>query len=148
MSTSRRHAMAHGGQPGPGSNPFITIDGTALKVIDPSGADTNVIPVGTAFDVAMEFTIDGIFKTFLVAIPLTYTVTYTFDGRGIPDGPAQTTGPKTTTAAKFIYGDADTKVTVPATALPQGVYELTAVVTFAGGLPMSAFIDLAVLEIF
>jgi hypothetical protein len=140
--------MAHGGQPGPGSNPFITIDGTALKVIDPSGADTNVIPAATAFDVAMEFTIGGIFKAFLVAIPLTYTVTYTFDGRGVPDGPAQTTGPKTTTAGQFTYGDPDTKVTVPAGALGAGIYELTAVVTFAGGLPMSAFIDLAVLEIF
>jgi hypothetical protein len=143
--------MAHGGQPAPpppGTTTSVSIDGTALKVIDPSGADTSVIPVGTAFDVAMEFTIDGSFKSFLVALPLTYTVTYTFDGRAVPDGPTQTTGPKTTTAGKFIYGDPDTKVTVPATALAKGVYELTAVVTFAGGLPMSAFIDLAVLEIF
>jgi hypothetical protein len=140
--------MSHGGQPGPGSNPFITIDGTALKVIDPSGEDTNVIPAGTAFDIAMEFTIGGTFKSFLVALPLTYTVLYTFDGRGVPDGPAQSTGAKTTTAGQFTYGDPDTKVTVPATALPAGVYELTAVVTFAGGLPMSAFIDLEVLEIF
>jgi hypothetical protein len=140
--------MAHGGQPGPGSNPFITIDGTGLKVIDPSGADTNVIPKGTAFDVAMEFTLGGIFAPPLVNIPLTYTVTYTFDGRGVPDGPAQTTGPKTTTPPQLVYGDPDTKVTVPAAALAAGIYELTAVVTFGGGFPLSAFIDLAVLEIF
>jgi hypothetical protein len=139
--------MAHGGQPGPG-NPLVTIDGTALTVTDPSGADTNVIPAATAFDVAMEFTIGGSFKSFLVAIPLTYTVTYTFDGRGIADGPTQTTGPKTTTVGQFVYGDPDTKVTVPAAALPTGIYELTGVVTFAGGIPMSAFIDLEVLEIF
>jgi hypothetical protein len=138
----------HGGQPGPGSNPFVTIDAPTIKIADPSGADTTVIPANTAFDVAMQFDIAGVFRAFLVAIPLTYTCTYTFDGRGVPDGPAQSTGAKTTTAGKFSYSDADTKVTVPANALPPGIYELTGVVTFAGGLPMSAFVEQPVIEIF
>jgi hypothetical protein len=140
--------MAQGGQPGPSSNPFITIEPTNLKMTDPSGADTTVIPQGTSFDVAMEFRFGGSFRGFFVAIPLTYTVNYTFDGRGVPDGPLQSTGAKTTIAGQFEYKDADTKVTVPGTALAAGTYELTAVVTFAGGLPMSAFIDLPVISIF
>src|SRR6266511_1543069 len=144
MSTSkRRRAMAHGGQPGPGSNLFLTIDGTALVVTDPSGTDTNVIPAGTDFDIAMEFQLQGAARNAFVSTPgLTYTVTYTFDGRGIADGP------KPTTAGQFTYGGVDTKVTVPGTALAAGIYEVTAVVTFSGGWPVTAFIDLEVLEIF
>jgi hypothetical protein len=83
-----------------------------------------------------------------VAPGLTYTVTYTFDGRGIPDGLTKVTDAMPLQPAKYIYGDADTKVTVKAGDLAKGIYEVTAVVTVSGGWPVTAFIDLAVLEIF
>ena len=79
--------MDHGGQPGPGSNTLITIDGTNMRLIDPSGADLTVIPSSTTFQIAMEFTLAGSFAPFLAGLPINYTVTYTFDGRGVPDGP-------------------------------------------------------------
>jgi hypothetical protein len=140
--------MDHGGQPGAGSNPFITIDGTNMTLLDPSGADVTVIPATTTFQIAMEFTLGGIFAPFLVQIPINYTVTYTFDGRAVPDGPALTVGPTATTAGQLVYGDPDTTATVAAGTLAPGVYEVTAVVTFGGSPPMSAFIDAPVIEIF
>jgi hypothetical protein len=141
--------MDHGGQPGPGSNPFITIDGTNMTLTDPAiGADLTVIPVGTTFQVAMEFTLAGTFAAFLVGLPINYTIHYTFDGRGVPDGPPLTVGPKPTTAGQLVYKDPDTTATVPANTLPPGVYEVTASVTFGGAPPMSAFIDIPVIEVF
>jgi len=140
--------MDHGGQPGPGSNTLITIDGTNMRLIDPSGADLTVIPASVTFQVAMEFTLVGSFVSFLVGIPINYTVTYTFDGRGVPDGPTLTVGPKQTTAGQLVYGDPDTTATVPANSLAPGIYEVTAVVTFGGAPPMSAFADVPVIEVF
>ena len=140
--------MDHGGQPGAGSNPFITIDGTNMRLIDPSGADLTVIPTSTTFQVAMEFTLSGGFAPFLVGLPINYTVTYTFDGRGVPDGPTLTVGPRATVAGQLVYRDPDTTATVAANTLAPGVYEVTAVVTFGGAPPMSAFIDIPVIEVF
>jgi hypothetical protein len=139
--------MSHGGQPGPGSNPFITIDGTNLTLLDPSGADVTVIPGATTFQVAMEFTLAGSFASFFVGLPIQYTVTYTFDGRAVPDGPTLTVGPKPTVAGQLVYGDPDTTVAVPGGSLVPGLYELSAFVTFGGSPPMSAFIDVPVIEI-
>ncbi len=140
--------MDHGGQPGAGSNPFITIDGTNMTLTDPSGADLTVIPASTTFQVAMEFTLGGTFAPFFVGLPINYTVTYTFDGRGVPDGPPLTVGPKPTVAGKLVYGGPDTTATVAAGTLAAGVYEVTAIVTFGGAPPMSAFADIPVIEVF
>ena len=139
----------HGGQPAPGSNPFITIDGTNMSLIDPAiGADLTVIPASSTFQVAMEFTLGGSFAAFLVGLPINYSVIYTFAGRGVPDGPALTVGPKPTTAGQFVYGNPDTAATVPANTLTPGLYDVSAAVTFGGAPPMSAFIDVPVIEVF
>ena len=64
--------MAHGGQPELGSNPFIGIDATGLQVLDTEGADNFVMPAGTPFRVAMQFTLGGSFAPFLVGLPINY----------------------------------------------------------------------------
>lgn len=139
--------MAEGGQPAPNSNPFITIGGTGLQVIDAEGADNFVLPAGTPFQVAMQFTLAGSFAPFLVGLPINYTVSYSFSGRGVPDAPTVTTGPVATVAGQLVYGDPATTANIPA-GLPAGLYELSAAVTFGGNPPMAAFIDLPVIEVF
>jgi hypothetical protein len=138
--------MAHGGQPELGSNPFVGIDATGLQVIDAEGADNFVLPAGTPFKVAMQFTLGGSFAPFLVGLPINYTVSYSFSGRGVPDGPTVTTGPVPTIAGQLAYADPNTTANV--LGLPAGLYELSAAVTFGGSPPMAAFIDFPVIEVF
>ena len=78
--------MSHGGNPEAGTNPFIGIDGTDLKIQSPNGPDSWVIPSTDAFTVSMRWSLTGLFALYLVGIPITYTVTYTFAGLGNADG--------------------------------------------------------------
>jgi hypothetical protein len=139
--------MSHGGNPEAGTNPFVGIDGTGLTITSPNGPDTWVIPVSDAFTVAMTWDLTGIFAHWLASLGLTYTVTYTFAGLGNANG-AQKSVTKTTVASQTTYGALDTTVTVPAGSLPVGKYELLATVTFGGNPPMSAFIEIPVLDIY
>jgi hypothetical protein len=139
--------MSHGGNPEAGTNPFVGIDGTGLTITSPNGPDTWVIPVSDAFTVAMTWDLTGIFAHWLASLGLTYTVTYTFAGLGNANG-AQKSVTKTTVAAQTTYGAPATTVTVPAGSLPVGKYELLATVTFGGNPPMSAFIEIPVLDIY
>jgi hypothetical protein len=142
------------GQPQSGTNGFIGIDATAVDITDPSGESKFVIPAGTAFQIAATWALDGSFAPFLVALPINYTVSYAFSGIGVPDGPAQSKGPQPTVAGQLTYdakdaaGNPETEVTVPGTALSPGLYQTTAVVSFGGAPPMSAFVTGPVLEIF
>lgn len=139
--------MSHGGNPEAGTNPFVGIDGTGLTITSPNGPDTWVIPVSDAFTVAMTWDLTGIFAHWLASLGLTYTVTYTFAGLGNANG-AQKSVTKTTVASQTTYSAPETTVTVPAGALPVGKYELLATVTFGGNPPMSAFIEIPVLDIY
>lgn len=139
--------MSHGGNPEAGTNPFVGIDGTGLTITSPNGPDTWVIPVSDAFTVAMTWDLTGIFAHWLASLGLTYTVTYTFAGLGNANG-AQKSVTKTTVASQTTYGAPETTVTVPAHSLPVGKYELLATVTFGGNPPMSAFIEIPVLDIY
>jgi hypothetical protein len=139
--------MSHGGNPEAGTNPFIGIDGTDLKIQSPNGPDSWVIPSTDAFTVSMRWGLTGLFALYLVGIPITYTVTYTFAGLGNPSGgPLSVTN--TTVPGQTSYGDPATTVTVPAGSLPVGQYELLATVTFAGNPPMSAYVEIPVLQIY
>ena len=138
--------MSHGGNPEAGTNSFIGIDGTALAISSPNGPDSWVIPVSDAFTVSMTWELTGFFANWLASLGLAYTVTYTFSGLGNNNGTSlpvsgTTTGPTT-------YGPPDTTLTVPAGTLPVGTYELLATVTFGGNPPMSAYIEIPVLDIY
>ncbi len=139
--------MSHGGNPEAGTNPFVGIDGTGLTITSPNGPDTWVIPVSDTFTVAMTWDLTGIFANWLAALGLTYTVTYTFAGLGNPNG-TELSVAKTTVAGQTTYGPAETTVTVPANSLPVGKYELLATVTFGGNPPMSAYIEIPVLDVY
>ena len=139
--------MSHGGNPEAGTNPFIGIDGTDLKIQSPNGPDSWVIPVTDTFTVSMRWGLSGGFASWLVGLPLTYTVTYTFAGLGNPNG-LQHNVTKTTTAGVLSYGAPDTTVTIAAGSLPVGKYEILATVTFAGNPPMSAYVEMPVLDIY
>lgn len=136
------------GQPQLGTNAFIGIDATAVDITDPSGESKFVIPQGTAFQIAVTWTLGGQFAEFLVGLPINYTVSYAFGGIGVPDGPAQSKPSQPTVAGQLTYDAPETQVTVPGTALAPGLYQTTAVVSFGGAPPMSAFITGPVLEIF
>ena len=139
--------MSHGGNPEAGTNPFVGIDGTGLTITSPNGPDTWVIPVSDSFTVAMTWDLTGIFANWLASLGLAYTVTYTFAGLGNANG-TQLSVAKTTVANQTTYGPPDTTVTVPANSLPVGEYELLATVTFGGNPPMSAYIEIPVLDIY
>jgi len=55
---------------------------------------------------------------------------------------------KATTAGVLSYGAPDTTVTIAAGSLPVGKYEILATVTFAGNPPMSAYVEMPVLDIY
>ena len=139
--------MSHGGNPEAGTNSFVGIDGTGLTITSPNGPDTWVIPVSDSFTVAMTWDLTGIFANWLAGLGLAYTVTYTFAGLGNANG-TQLSVAKTTVANQTTYGPPDTTVTVPANSLPVGKYELLATVTFGGNPPMSAYIEIPVLDIY
>ena len=139
--------MSHRGNPEAGTNPFVGIDGTGLTITSPNGPDSWVIPVSDAFTVAMTWELTGIFKHCLAGLGLSYTVTYTFAGLGNANGATKTVT-KTTVASKTTYGPPETTVTVPANSLPVGKYEVLAAVTFGGNPPMSAFIEIPVLDVY
>lgn len=139
--------MSHGGNPEAGTNPFVGIDGTGLTITSPNGPDSWVIPVSDAFTVAMSWELTGIFAPWLAGLGLAYTVTYKFAGLGNTSGTALTVS-NTTVAAQTSYGPPDTTVTVPANSLPVGTYEVLATVTFGGHPPMSAYIEIPVLDIY
>ncbi len=139
--------MSHGGNPEAGTNPFVGIDGTGLTITSPNGPDSWVIPVSDAFTVAMTWELTGIFAHWLAGLGLSYTVTYTFAGLGNANGATKTVT-KNTVVSKTIYGPPETTVTVPANSLPVGKYEVLAAVTFGGNPPMSAFIEIPVLDIY
>jgi hypothetical protein len=139
--------MSHGGNPEAGTNPFIGIDGTGLTITSPNGPDSWVIPVSDDFTVAMTWQLTGFFAPWLAGLGLSYTVTYTFAGLGSPDGPSLTVS-QNTASGQTAYGPPETTVTVPAGSLPVGQYELLATVTFGGNPPMSAYIEIPVLEVY
>jgi hypothetical protein len=139
--------MSHGGNPEAGTNSFIGIDGTALAITSPAGPDTWVIPVSDAFTVSMTWELTGNFAAWLASLGLAYTVTYTFAGLGNANGTTQSVA-STTIAGQTTYGPPVTTVTVPAGSLPVGTYEVLAMVTFGGNPPMSAYIEIPVLDIY
>jgi hypothetical protein len=139
--------MSHGGNPEAGTNPWVGIDGTGLLIQSPSGPDAWVIPVTDTFKVSMSWELTGFFALWIVSRPITYTVTYTFAGLGNPGGPTHTVT-KNTVTGQTIYGAPETTVTVAAGSLPVGKYEVLATVTFAGNPPMSAYVEIPVLDIY
>jgi hypothetical protein len=139
--------MSHGGNPEAGTNPFVGIDGTGLTITSPNGPDSWVIPVSDAFTVAMTWELTGIFAHWLASLGLSYTVTYTFAGLGNANGATKTVT-KNTVASQTTYGPPETTVTVPANSLPVGKYEVLAAVTFGGNPPMSAYIEIPVLDVY
>jgi hypothetical protein len=139
--------MSHGGNPEAGTNPFVGIDGTGLTLTSPNGPDTWVIPVSDAFTVSMKWELTGIFAHWLAGLHLAYTVTYTFAGLGNANGP-QKSVTKHTVTGQTSYEAPETTVTMPAGSLPVGKYEVLATVTFGGHPPMSAFVEIPVLDIY
>lgn len=139
--------MSHGGNPEAGTNSFIGIDGTALTITSPNGPDAWVIPVTDAFTIAMTWELTGFFAKWLAGLGLSYTVTYTFAGLGNPNGTSHSVT-KTTMPLVTTYGPPKTTVTVPAGSLPVGKYEVLATVTFGGNPPMSAYIEIPVLDVY
>jgi hypothetical protein len=139
--------MNHGGNPEAGTNPFIGIDGMDLKVQSPNGPDSWVIPVTDTFTVSMRWGLTGWFASWLAGLKIAYTVTYTFAGLGNANGTAIPVT-KNTVPGQISYGAPDTTATVTAGTLAVGKYEILATVTFAGNPPLSAYVEMPVLDIY
>ena len=139
--------MSHGGNPEAGTNPWIGTDGTGLAITSPSGPDSWVVPVTDNFTVAMTWELTGNLAIWLSKFKFDYTVTYTFAGLGNADGPQLAVTHKTV-PAQTVYGPPVTTVTVPAHSLPVGKYEVLATVTFENNPPISAYIEIPVLDVY
>jgi len=139
--------MSHGGNPEAGTNPWIGTDGTGLAIASPSGPDSWVVPVNDNFTVAMTWELTGNLAIWLSKFKFDYTVTYTFAGLGNADGPQLTVTHKTV-PGQTVYGPPLTAVPVPAHSLPVGKYEVLATVTFENNPPISAYIEIPVLDVY
>ena len=140
------------GQPGPGSNPILTIDCTALNLVDLAAPDLPsplIHQQSQPFGVSANFALAGLFAQWIANNPsVQYTVRYFYESIGPgPDGTLATVGPKPL-GGSTAQGSAQTSATVPAFTLPPGTYQLTTVVTFGGSPPMTAFAQGPMIEIF
>lgn len=128
------------GNPEKGSNPVLTIDCTSLNVADPAGIPSNHIIMETdPWEVSVDWEFDGFLAKWLVALNIPYTVTFFYEGvGGAPDGTLGKVN-STTNAGQTAYKAVDTTFKVAAGTLPAGIYELTAVVSFNGNPPVTAF---------
>jgi hypothetical protein len=137
------------GNPGPGSNPVLTIDCTALNVADPAGiAANNIVMATDPFQVSADWTFAGFLASWLVALNIPYTVIYYYEGIG--GGPEGTLGSvaNNTVAGQTAYGAADTTLNVAPNTLASGTYIVTAVVSFNGNPPVTAFTEGPMLQVF
>ena len=142
------------GQPEAPNDPSIK-SGNSLDVID-AGQKTNlIIEVTRAFQVVMEFELDGGFANTLVAAPMSFTVTYYYDELGGANEGVLGTVTKNTQAGQLKYNattpaGSETVLNVAAGALPVGTYRLNSRVTFklgAATVPLFAFTDGPVIDI-
>lgn len=139
-------------------DPVFGLDCTLVTVSDNQGNSQIVIeqtpPAGETPDINLSSTVTfgGILAGFIVGIPISFTVNYfaTPVGGGAA-GPAPLASKSVTTSpAKLIYSGADTQPTPSpkATSLAPGVYNLTAVVSFGGNPPVTAFAEGGLIEIY
>jgi len=154
------------GQPAIGTpTTAIGIDARNLAVIDPGLASKSIIEISSPFDLQVEVELGGLFASWLVSLPLTFTVHYYIESFGSGYEGELASKQVTTAVGKLTY-NAETRVTVPAGAwlpagsgpigtppankLTPGTYKLTAVVTFAGAppVPMTAFTEGGVIQVF
>ena len=127
-----------GGQPEPGSNPYITMGCDNFVCHDmgtfPSTLPSDlVIAVSSPFCVSVDFHLAGAVWPALLALAAAvpggdFRVTYRYESQGA--GPEGTLGTVNVAAVagKLQYAEPETKLTVPAGVLPVGVYKLVAVV--------------------
>lgn len=132
-----------GGQPEPGSNPYVGVDCTALNVLDPDGTPSPLIIKDTdRLRLAADFTFSGSWADWVTSLALAYTVTYFYEGFGAaPEGEFGQV-PGTTVGGQRNYGDAETgyEATPQSKGMTPGTYMLSTVVTFTGA-PITAFSD-------
>ena len=134
--------MQWAGNQYPTSNQLVMIDCTALEVIDPNSlASKYVLPGNQNFSLYVKFHSSGAWAQWLTTLAgVQYTVEFFADQRGGPfDASIAVVGPKPLIAGQTAYSQAETEAIIPANTLPQGVYELTAVVSFGGNPDITGF---------
>ncbi len=134
------------GQPDIRPDHVIGVDCMGLQVLDPNGEESNlIIEKNIAFTVQTLFRLGGNWANWLAGLHIPYTVTYYYDCIGSSDeGILAATQNLMTVTNQLVYG-VETKKTV---SLPNaGTYKLTVVITFSG-VPMTAFLEGPIIQIF
>lgn len=142
------------GQPDLNSNIFISLGhaGQALHIEDPLGGPSNlVIQANQAFNLYVDFDLAGIFAPWITTLSsVQYTVRYFYEGMaGNPDGLLGTVGPQSLIPGQLAYTKPQTNYNVPANFFgTKGLYKISAVVSFGGNPPLTAFDEGEMIEVF
>jgi hypothetical protein len=140
------------GQPQIHTNPIIGIDTVKFDVTDPNGLASQYIikstdPIGTW----VSFMVGDSFAVSLLSLPVNYQVDIYLDalGTGV-SGMLVSSGPVPTTPVPAANGSGEYVYKFTLTPTPwanPGVYRTTAIVRFMG-LPMTAFVEGPIIEVF
>lgn len=122
------------GEPQCGSNPWIGMDVTKLQIVDEDGVPSDLIMNRDhTFDLYVEFKLCGHIWPFLASLRVPFEVIYYADQHGGKfDQPIATRRGNLIPGQNF-YGQQETFYHFPKNTLPEGTFELTAVVKFPGG---------------
>ena len=122
------------GEPQCGTNDWIGMDVTKLQIVDEDGVPSQVIMNrNSSFDLYVEFKICGHLWPFLACLRIPYQVIYYADQHGGPFDQQIGVRNGNLIPGQDKYGQTETFYHFDKNTLPEGTYELTAVVKFPGG---------------
>jgi len=119
------------GQPQLGTNPFFSLDATAVDVVDSLGAANTVMQFGTPFAISVTFELAGSAAPWFVSFPGTvFSVLYSFESLTGGSNLVNPGSPVALTPSVLTYDAPATTADITGGLLGVGVYQTTAVVTF------------------
>lgn len=132
--------------------PVLHFDVTALEISEtahPIWEPSMIVSRTAPFNLACSFQGSGIVWQWIKAWGITFRVSYHAEGIGFNASEVDLGSVNgTTSAAKDVYGPADTTLTVPPGRLNPGVYKVACVVTFDNAPGLTGFFDTLVIQVY
>lgn len=128
----------------------LVFDVNNLEVSATGGlwAPSNIVATDEAFDLGAAFQGSGFVWQWLKTWAVQYKVSYFAEGIGASAMEADLGSRLNNLTMSNTYNFADTKITVPAGTLNEGVYRIACLVTFPGAPGLTGFFESLVIEIY
>jgi hypothetical protein len=125
------------------------VDGLEISATGGIWTPSNIVATNEPFDLGASFHGSGFVWQWLKTWAMQYKVSYFAEGIGASAKEVDlgSSPPKSLTASNN-YTFADTKITVPADTLTEGVYRIACLVTFPGAPGLTGFFESLVIEVY